>query len=276
MSTTWDLYFSMLPQCEALHTCLLGFPITTKWCFDEDVTVVPGATFTKRMCDRCDSLQKGGDVVANSQLMLRWKCDSPQMGCAQRATQIYVTWTSNNRLISSGDLYYCLLPQRKALRTCLPSFLITTQKIYFLVFRMPNTWKWPKMNMYLDLNLAAVQSIDGFGCYHFCLNRFGMELIIFFSTSSQISVEFFRDYRLLQDRRLTVDCSHQHVGTYLLQEQCCVALSQPKKESNRWSSAQKQLRLYILPGSLFYCCYEFNVICGVITSPHGLRLIIVA
>jgi len=36
--------------------------------------------------DRCGSLQKRGDVVATSQLMLRWKCDSPQMGCAQRAT----------------------------------------------------------------------------------------------------------------------------------------------------------------------------------------------
>jgi len=86
MSTTWDLYCCLLPQCEALHTCCLSFPITTKWCFDQDVKVVPGATFTKRMCDRCGSLQKGGDVVATSQLMLRWKCDSPQMGCAQRAT----------------------------------------------------------------------------------------------------------------------------------------------------------------------------------------------
>jgi len=34
-----------------------------------------------------------------------------------------------------------------------------------------------------------------------------------------------------------VDCSHQHVGSHLLQAQCCVALSQPKKQSNRWSSA---------------------------------------
>jgi len=47
------------------------FPITTKWCFDQDVKVVPGATFTKRMCDRCCSLQKRRDVVATSQLMLR-------------------------------------------------------------------------------------------------------------------------------------------------------------------------------------------------------------
>jgi len=34
MSTMWDLYCCLLPQCEALHTCRLGFPIATKWCFD--------------------------------------------------------------------------------------------------------------------------------------------------------------------------------------------------------------------------------------------------
>jgi len=70
MSTTWDLYFCVLPQRKALHTCRLGFPITTKWFFNQDMKVVPGATFTKRMCDRCGSLQKGGDVVVTSQLML--------------------------------------------------------------------------------------------------------------------------------------------------------------------------------------------------------------
>jgi len=36
--------------------------------------VVPGTTFTKRMCNRCESLQKWGDVVATSQLALHWKC----------------------------------------------------------------------------------------------------------------------------------------------------------------------------------------------------------
>jgi len=42
----------------------------------------------------------------------------------------------------------------------------------------------------LDLNLATFQYIDGFGCYYFCLNRFGLELIISFWTSSQLSVQF--------------------------------------------------------------------------------------
>jgi len=86
--------------------------------------------------------------------------------------------------------------------------------------------------LYLDLNLVTFQYIDGFGCYNFCLNRFELELIIFFKTLSQLSVQFW-EYRLLQDRMLTVDCSHQHVGSHLLQAQCCVALSQPKKHSNR-------------------------------------------
>jgi len=50
--------------------------------------------------------------------------------------------------------------------------------------------------MYLDLNLVTFQYIDGFGCYHYCLNRFGLELIILFWTSSQLSIQF-RGCRLL-------------------------------------------------------------------------------
>jgi len=53
-------------------------------------SLVPGATFTKRTCDRCGSLQKGGDVVAISQLTLRWKCNSRWMGCVRRAPHKYV------------------------------------------------------------------------------------------------------------------------------------------------------------------------------------------
>jgi len=150
MRTTWDVYCCLLPQCEALHTCRLGFPVTTKWHFDQDVKVVPGAKFTKRMCDRCASLQKGGDVVATSQFMLRWQVRFTQMGCAQRETHNYMWREQVNKVISSGDLYYCLLPQCEALRGCRSRFLIATQEIYFLVFRMPNTYKWPEMNMYLD------------------------------------------------------------------------------------------------------------------------------
>jgi len=196
MSTTWDLYCCLLPQCEALHTCRLGFPITTKWCFDQDVKVVPGAIFTKRMCDRCGYLQKGGDVVATSQLMLRWKCDSPQIGCVQRATHKYM-W--REQAIIEWSLLLLAATVWSFAHLPFKLFDNNTRNIYFLVFCMPNTWKWSEMNMYLDLNLAIFQYIDGFGCYHFCLNRFGLEMIFFFWTLSQLSVQFW-DFRLLQDR----------------------------------------------------------------------------
>ena len=52
--------------------------------------------FHKRMCDRCGSLQKRGDVVAASQVMLRWKRDSPQKGCAQE-------WWSRDRNLRDRD-----------------------------------------------------------------------------------------------------------------------------------------------------------------------------
>jgi len=42
MSTTRDLYCCLVPQYEALRTCCSALPITTKWCFDQDVKVVPG------------------------------------------------------------------------------------------------------------------------------------------------------------------------------------------------------------------------------------------
>jgi len=49
--------------------------------------------------------------------------------CAKSNTHIYVARTSNYRVISSCDLYYCLLALREALRTCHSSFPIATQEI---------------------------------------------------------------------------------------------------------------------------------------------------
>ena len=74
MITTWDLYCCLVHQWEALGTCCSAFPITTKWFFDQDVKMVLCATFTKRTCNRCGSLQKRGDVVGTFQLALHWKC----------------------------------------------------------------------------------------------------------------------------------------------------------------------------------------------------------
>jgi len=70
ISTTWDLYSWLVPQCEGLRTCCSAFPITTKWCFDQHVKLVPGTTFTKRTCNRCCLLKKRGDVVATCRLAL--------------------------------------------------------------------------------------------------------------------------------------------------------------------------------------------------------------
>jgi len=46
--------------------------------------------------------------------------------CAKNNTHIlvYVAWTSNSRVISSGDLYYCLLPQCETLCTCRSGFSV--------------------------------------------------------------------------------------------------------------------------------------------------------
>jgi len=73
----------LLPQCELLRTSCSAFPTTTqrrcdqwRWCQVQPL---------QKMSDRCSLLQKGGDVVATSQLVLHWKCDSPQTGCVQRA-----------------------------------------------------------------------------------------------------------------------------------------------------------------------------------------------
>jgi len=62
ISTTWDLYCCLVPQCEGLRTCCSAFPITTKWCFDQHVKMLPGTTFTKRTCNICRFLKKRGMV----------------------------------------------------------------------------------------------------------------------------------------------------------------------------------------------------------------------
>jgi len=51
-----DLYCCLLPWCEALRKCRLGFPIATKRCCDQDVEVVPSSAFTQRTCNRCGLL----------------------------------------------------------------------------------------------------------------------------------------------------------------------------------------------------------------------------
>ena len=69
------------PQCEVSRLAF-GLSNCNKVVLWPGCEGVPGATFTKRMCDRYGSLQKGEDVVATSQLAFRWKCDSSRTECA--------------------------------------------------------------------------------------------------------------------------------------------------------------------------------------------------
>ena len=71
---------SIVACCHIVTHLPLGLPIATKWCCNQDVKMVPGANFTKRICDGYSSLQKGGDVVVNFQLGLRRKYDSLRKG----------------------------------------------------------------------------------------------------------------------------------------------------------------------------------------------------
>ena len=121
----------------------------------------------------------------------------------------HVAWTSRNNMSTLWDLHCCLVPQRVKLcaHAALPfhsqqSGALTRMWRWCQVqpsqkeraigvviakredavatsqlalhwkcgFRVLNAWKWPEMNMYLDLNLATFHYVDGFGCYHLCLN----------------------------------------------------------------------------------------------------------
>jgi len=56
---------------------------------------------------------------------------------------IYVAQTSNNRVISSGDLNCCLLPQCETLRTCRSGFPIAAILFYISQRNlMITTWIW--------------------------------------------------------------------------------------------------------------------------------------
>jgi len=154
------------------------------------VKVVPGATFTKRMCDRCGSQQKGGEVVATSRLMLHWKSDSPQMGWATHKCtwreQAMIEWS--RRVISIIACCHSV----KLCPLAVWAFWSQHKKYTSLSFACLIHANGQRWTCTWVLNLAAIQYIDGFECYHFCLNRFGLELIIFFWTLSQLLVQFWQ------------------------------------------------------------------------------------
>jgi len=61
---------------------------------------------------------------------LRWRCVDcvihHERDVREEQKYMYVARTSNNRVISSGDLYCCLLPRCEALRKCRAGFPIAT------------------------------------------------------------------------------------------------------------------------------------------------------
>ena len=113
---------------------------------------------------------------------------------AKSNTQIYVVQTNNDRVILSGDLYCCLLPYCEALRTCHSSiFDRNVRNIILPCLGMVNTWKWPETTMHweLDSSLGTFRYVDELGYNHFCSTRFGLKMMVFFWTSSELSVWFW-------------------------------------------------------------------------------------
>ena len=70
---------------------------------------------------------------------LHWHCVKcvihHERDVCEEKNHIYVARNSNNRMISSGDLYCCLLPQCEALRTCRSGFPIATLLKTIFVFK---------------------------------------------------------------------------------------------------------------------------------------------
>ena len=121
-----DLYRCFLPQCEALRTCCLGFPIATKWCCDQDVKVMPGPVFTQKNVQSVWFVEKRRGCCCNLCPGVALNAQFTTNGMCAINNIIFVARTSNNRVLLSGELSYCLLPQCGALCTCRSRFPITT------------------------------------------------------------------------------------------------------------------------------------------------------
>jgi len=191
--------------------------------------------------------------------------------CVKNST--HVARTSRNKMSTTWDLSCCLVPQYEALRTCCSAFPITTKryfdqdvkvmpgitftkrtrsmcgslqkrgdvvalKVWFshaqcikmtrdehaLGFKSCNISKYWWIWMLLFLLKQIWIGIDNF-------------LLNFFATfDSVLGLQITVTFGSVLNCRLTLDCSNRHVGSHLLQAQCCVDLSQPNKESNRQSS----------------------------------------
>jgi len=122
-----DLYCCLVPYCEALCTCYPGFLIAIKWCCDQECEGRAKCSLRKKNMRSMRFIVKRRGCCCNlsgSIALIVWFTTNGM--CAKNNTHIYVARISNNRVISSDDLYCCLLPQCEALRTCHSGFAITT------------------------------------------------------------------------------------------------------------------------------------------------------
>jgi len=123
-SDAWSLLLLAATVWRFAHMPL-GVLITTKWFCDQDVKVVRCEAFTKKMCDRCGSLQKGGDVVATFPVALRLVYGSPWEGCAWGAA-VHQAPTSNNKRDCNACCLLLLAPTMWSFAHLLLGFPIVT------------------------------------------------------------------------------------------------------------------------------------------------------
>jgi len=158
--------------CHSVKLCALacsGFPITTNWCFLLWPVCECGSRCNPHKRDmrsvHCIAIRR--ECCCNLSVDVALKVWFTTNGlCTKNNTQIYVTRTSNNRMISLNDLYCCLLPQWEALHTCRSSFLIQYKKYTSFPFACPihqndqiwpSTWIWiyilRHFNILMDLGV---------------------------------------------------------------------------------------------------------------------------
>ena len=118
---------------------------------------------------------------------LRWCCVDcmihHELDVREEQKYMYVARTSNNRVISSGDLYCCLLPQCEALRTCRSGFpiariVLLIENSAIAVYRKCTINSILKKATFLLYRNACWCSSNGFLTYYnlvlcFAINDYG-------------------------------------------------------------------------------------------------------
>jgi len=100
--------------------------------------------------------------------------------CAKNKTIIYVARTSNNRVISLGDLYCCLLPQCEALHICRSGFWSQQNGA---VTRM---WRSCEFSLHTENAQSVWFVVKSTGC---CCNLSGGVVLIMWFTTNGMCVK---------------------------------------------------------------------------------------